>query len=181
MQNELARPFLPTLDFEKSKQFYLALGFELTLDSEVAIFKAGSGGFLLQRHYHKDWAGNFMMQLMVDDLDHWWSHIQSLDLAKRFGVPAPKPPAVQPWGSAHCLCRRSVWSFMAYRRTTSGCHPRPISHRRTANHVRERNTARSITPLASLQPPANRSLSSRSKLALHDPSKESNRQRARLS
>ncbi|MBN8604239.1 MAG: VOC family protein [Planctomycetes bacterium] len=98
MQNELARPFLPTLDFEKSKQFYLALGFELTLDSEVAIFKAGSGGFLLQRHYHKDWAGNFMMQLMVDDLDHWWSHIQSLDLAKRFGVPAPKPPAVQPWG-----------------------------------------------------------------------------------
>lgn len=98
MQNELARPFFPTLDFEKSKQFYLALGFELTLDSEVAIFKAGSGGFLLQRHYHKDWAGNFMMQLMVDDLDHWWSHIQSLDLAKRFGVPAPKPPAVQPWG-----------------------------------------------------------------------------------
>lgn len=98
MQNELARPFLPTLDFEKSKQFYLALGFELTLDSEVAIFKAGSGGFLLQRHYHKDWAGNFMMQLIVDDLDHWWSHIQSLDLAKRFGVPAPKPPAVQPWG-----------------------------------------------------------------------------------
>lgn len=98
MQNELAHPFLPTLDFEKSKQFYLALGFELTLDSEVAIFKAGSGGFLLQRHFHKDWAGNFMMQLMVDDLDHWWSHIQSLDLAKRFGVPAPKPPAVQPWG-----------------------------------------------------------------------------------
>ena len=98
MDNELARPFLPTLDFEKSKQFYVALGFELTLDSEVAIFKAGSGGFLLQRHYHEDWAGNFMMQLMVDDLDRWWSHIQSLDLPKRFGVPEPKPPAVQPWG-----------------------------------------------------------------------------------
>jgi uncharacterized glyoxalase superfamily protein PhnB len=39
-----------------------------------------------------------MMQLMVDDLDMWWAHIESLDLTKRFGVPAPKPPAVQPWG-----------------------------------------------------------------------------------
>ena len=31
---ELARPFLPTLDFELSKRFYLALGFELLLDSD---------------------------------------------------------------------------------------------------------------------------------------------------
>lgn len=96
--NELVRPFLPTKDFETSKRFYEALGFEKTLDSEVAIFRAGSGGFLLQRYYQADWAGNFMMQLMVDDLDAWWSHIESLDLASRFGVPAPKPPAMQPWG-----------------------------------------------------------------------------------
>lgn len=95
---ELARPFIPTKDFERSKQFYLALGFEMTLDSEVAIFRAGSGGFLLQRHFHEDWANNFMMQLMVDDLDAWWSRIVSLDLPNRFGVPAPKPPALQPWG-----------------------------------------------------------------------------------
>ena len=39
-----------------------------------------------------------MMQLMVDDLDLWWSHIESLDLPNRFGVPSPKPPAMQPWG-----------------------------------------------------------------------------------
>jgi uncharacterized glyoxalase superfamily protein PhnB len=95
---ELARPFLPTKDFELSKKFYEALGFENTLDSEVAIFKAGSGGFILQRHFHEDWAGNFMMQLMVDDLDAWWSHIVSLDLPKRFGVSSPKAPAMQPWG-----------------------------------------------------------------------------------
>lgn len=98
MGTELARPFLPTRDFEKSKRFYEALGFEKTLDSDVAIFKAGSGGFLLQRHFHEDWAANFMMQLMVDDLDAWWSHIDSLDLPGQFGVPLPKPPAMQPWG-----------------------------------------------------------------------------------
>lgn len=95
---ELVRPFLPTKDFEKSKQFYEALGFEKTLDSEVAIFKAGSGGFILQRHFQADWAGNSMLQLMVDDLDAWWSHIESLDLPERFGVAPPKPPALQPWG-----------------------------------------------------------------------------------
>ena len=115
---ELARPFLPTRDFEKSKRFYEALGFEKTLDSEVAIFRAGSGGFLLQRHFQEDWAANFMMQLMVDDLDAWWSHIESLDLPGRFGVPLPKPPAMQPWGLrvAYVVDPRGVLWHIAERR-----------------------------------------------------------------
>ena len=95
---ELARPFLPTKDFDRSKRFYEALGFEKTLDDEVAIFNAGSGGFILQRHYHEEWAANCMMQLMVDDLAAWWAHIESLGLPERFGVPPPKAPALQPWG-----------------------------------------------------------------------------------
>lgn len=95
---ELARPFLPARDFKLSKRFYEALGFTKVLDSEVAIFNAGSGGFILQNYYQKEWAENFMMQLMVDDLDAWWEHISSLDLANQFGVTAPKPPAMQPWG-----------------------------------------------------------------------------------
>lgn len=95
---ELMRPFMPAKDFELSKRFYEALGFEKVLDGEVAIFNAGSGGFILQRYYQEDWANNFMMQLMVDDLDVWWAHIESLELATHFGVPAPKPPAMQPWG-----------------------------------------------------------------------------------
>jgi len=95
---ELARPFLPTKDFDLSRRFYEALGFEKTLDGEVAIFNAGSGGFILQRHFQADWAANFMMQLMVDDLTMWWAHIESLDLSTRFGVPPPKAPAMQPWG-----------------------------------------------------------------------------------
>ena len=95
---ELARPFMPTRDFELSKRFYESLGFEKVLDGEVAIFNAGSGGFILQRVYQKEWAENFMMQLMVDDLDAWWAHIEGLDLCGRFGVRPPRPPAMQPWG-----------------------------------------------------------------------------------
>ena len=96
--NELIRPFLPAKDFELSKRFYEALGFEKILDGDVAIFEVGSGGFILQRHFDKGWAENCMLQLMVDDLDAWWAHIASLELAGKFGVPAPRAPAMQPWG-----------------------------------------------------------------------------------
>lgn len=96
---ELARPFLPAKDFDLSKRFYQTLGFATALDSdEVVIFRIGTSSFILQKHFQKDWAENFMMQLMVDDLDSWWARVLSLDLPARFGVPEPKPPAVQPWG-----------------------------------------------------------------------------------
>ena len=96
--SEIARPFLPAKDFDLSKRFYEALGFEKEFDGEVAIFRIGSSGFILQRYYQKEWAENFMMHLMVDDLDAWWTHLVSLDLPGRFGVPALKAPALQPWG-----------------------------------------------------------------------------------
>jgi len=89
---------MPTKDFDLSKRFYETLGFEKVLDGEVAIFNAGSGGFILQNYYQKDWAENFMLSLMVDDLDAWWTHLQSLDLPSRFGVQPPRAPALQPWG-----------------------------------------------------------------------------------
>jgi catechol 2,3-dioxygenase-like lactoylglutathione lyase family enzyme len=95
---ETIRPFLPCRDFERSKRFYEALGFRKVLDGDVAIFNAGSGGFILQQRFDERWAGNCMMQLMVDDLDAWWMHIEALDLVAAFGVPAPRAPALQPWG-----------------------------------------------------------------------------------
>ena|SRR5690242_9082378 len=95
---ESARPFLPTKDFDASKSFYEALGFRKLLDGDVAIFGVGESSFILQRRYQEGWAENCMMQLMVDDLDQWWAHIEALDLAESFGVTPPKPPAMQPWG-----------------------------------------------------------------------------------
>ena len=37
--------------------------FEKVLDGEVAIFRAGSGEFTLQRYFQEDWAGNVAIQL----------------------------------------------------------------------------------------------------------------------
>jgi hypothetical protein len=95
---EHALPFLPAKDFAVSKSFYETLGFEKLLADEVAIFKAGSSTFILQNYYKKEWAENFMMQLMVDDLDAWWTHIEGLDLPGKFNVRPPAAPAMQPWG-----------------------------------------------------------------------------------
>jgi hypothetical protein len=92
---ELARPFVPAKDLELSKRFYVRLGFEKILDSEVAIFRIGTSAFILSAF---DQAENFMMQLMVDDLDAWWAHISALNLENEFGVPAPREPRMQPWG-----------------------------------------------------------------------------------
>lgn len=95
---EQLRPFLPTKEFEVSKRFYEALGFKKTFDGEVAIFECGSGGFILQRYFQEDWASNSMMQLVVDNLDEYWSYIVAMDLPNRFGVASPKAPEMQPWG-----------------------------------------------------------------------------------
>lgn len=118
---ELIRPFMPCKDFALSKRFYEALGFEKVLDSEVAIFNAGSGGFILQNYYHQGWAENFMMHLLVDDLDAWWAHIESLELPRTFGVPAPKAPAMQSWGLrvAYVTDPSGILWHVAQRRTAA--------------------------------------------------------------
>jgi catechol 2,3-dioxygenase-like lactoylglutathione lyase family enzyme len=95
---ESARAFVPAKDFAISKAFYEALGFPKLLDGDVAIFGVGAGAFILQDFYREAHAGNFMMQLMVDDLDAWWAHVEALDLPAKFEVRPPSAPAMQPWG-----------------------------------------------------------------------------------
>jgi catechol 2,3-dioxygenase-like lactoylglutathione lyase family enzyme len=93
---EVARPFVPAKDFALSKRFYTRLGFEVVLDAHnVAIFRIGTSSFLLVPF---DQADNFMMQLMVDDLDAWWARVEAADLKREFGVSEPQPPKMQPWG-----------------------------------------------------------------------------------
>ena len=51
-----------------------------------------------QGRYIKEWAENSMMHVLVRDVEAWWQHISSLDLANRFGVSAPEPPRIESWG-----------------------------------------------------------------------------------
>lgn len=93
------RPFLPAKDFETSVRFYKAIGFDIhKLGDTLAEVSLGTHAFLLQGHYVKEWAENAVMHVLVQDVQPWWQHINSLDLAKQFGVSLPAPPRVEPWG-----------------------------------------------------------------------------------
>jgi hypothetical protein len=93
------RPFLPAKDFETSLRFYKAIGFHAhPLGDTLAELSLGTHAFLLQSYYVKEWAENTVMHVLVTDVDAWWRHIDSLDLANRFGVSPPGPPKIEPWG-----------------------------------------------------------------------------------
>ena len=98
---ESARPFLPALDYARSKAFYEALGFVNELDSDdVSVYRIGSTSFLLQRYYQKEWAENSMMQLLVDDLDAWW-HTSSRSICPLpTACPSPSHPRCSHGGFA---------------------------------------------------------------------------------
>ena len=64
------RTFVPSIDFETSRQFYLDLGFGITYeDEELTQFGTKDHGFFLQHAYVKEWAENLMLTMYVDDLD----------------------------------------------------------------------------------------------------------------
>jgi hypothetical protein len=93
------RPFVPAKDFEVSQQFYRNLGFDVvSLGDAVAHVGIGHFGFLLQKFYVKELADNFMMHLLVTNLDQWWASISGLRLESRYEVRAPLAPKLEPWG-----------------------------------------------------------------------------------
>jgi catechol 2,3-dioxygenase-like lactoylglutathione lyase family enzyme len=93
------RPFVPARDFQTSIQFYQALGFRLThQDTDIAMLKAESFSFILQNFYVKELAENFMLQMLVRDVDAWWAQAEPDTLAERFGVAPARAPAMQSWG-----------------------------------------------------------------------------------
>ena len=93
------KAFVPAKDHVLSRRFYADLGFRENFSNrDIAEFELGGYRFLLQNFYVKDWAENFMMQLMVDDADAWWSRIGEIDLVKKYSLGTAKPPTMQPWG-----------------------------------------------------------------------------------
>ena len=71
--------YAPAKDFEISKAFYKALGFELTKGwRDTFDCRLGNAVFRLQNYYVKDWAENFMMKLDVESVDEWYKHVKAV-------------------------------------------------------------------------------------------------------
>ena len=91
-----AKAFVPAKDFALCKRFYQDLGFEIAWSSDdLAYLRHGNASFLLQNF--KEPPDNFMMHLLVEDVEAWWRHVEAVGLAPKYGVKV-EPPADRPWG-----------------------------------------------------------------------------------
>lgn len=94
------RPFVPSLDFALSKDFYLALGCELEWsDENMALLNLGGSRFYLQRYYVKEWAENSMLHVSVPDAAHCFAVITDLMASGRFPSARVAPPRHEPYGA----------------------------------------------------------------------------------
>ena len=92
------KTFVPARDFAASKAFYTMLGFEVPWSSDdLAYVRHGATSFLLQKFYVPEHAGNFMMHLLVENVDAWWRHVEAQGIAAKYGVKT-EPPEDRPWG-----------------------------------------------------------------------------------
>lgn len=91
--------FVPARDFELSRAFYRAIGFtEEWANDELCSLVCGEASIFLQRFFVQAHAENFMMHMMVDDLDAWWArYVVQPGLAQTFGV-RTEAPADRDWG-----------------------------------------------------------------------------------
>ncbi len=98
LKAEEIKAFVPARDFALSKQFYQDLGFTVAWSSEgLAYLHHGNCAFLLQNYYVKEHADNFMMHIIVTDVDAWWRHVEAQGIASKYNVKT-EPPEDRPWG-----------------------------------------------------------------------------------
>jgi catechol 2,3-dioxygenase-like lactoylglutathione lyase family enzyme len=95
MEINQLKVYTPSKDFEVSKRFYKALGFELT-EAWGGNFdcKLGNAEFRLQNYYVEDWANNFMMQFWVDDVQSWYEHAREIITKHNFKARVIPPETV---------------------------------------------------------------------------------------
>lgn len=91
------KAFVPARDFERSRRFYLDLGFEVPWsDGELAYVRHGDTAFLLQAFDDPGFAASFQMHLLVADADAWHAHVLASGVTARYGVQVGEPQD-RPW------------------------------------------------------------------------------------
>lgn len=74
------RVFIPSKDYQISKSFYQALGFEMNfVTDDLCLFENAECSFFLQRFYNEELSKNLMLQLSVLDINEAFEVISKLD------------------------------------------------------------------------------------------------------
>ena len=91
------KAFVPAKDFDISKQFYKDLGFTMASEGDgIAYFHFQNVSFLLQDFCAESLAENFMMHILVEDVDAWQNHVVASAVEAKYGVKVT-PIEAQPW------------------------------------------------------------------------------------
>ena len=94
------KPFIGSKDFELSRDFYVALGWQVKFESpELAELQLGDHRFYLQAYYQKDWCNNTMLHLTVDDAQSWYERASSALSSRDFGPARVRKPTPQDYGA----------------------------------------------------------------------------------
>ncbi|WP_070969604.1 VOC family protein [Vibrio sonorensis] len=81
------KAFVPAKDYQKSIDFYHALGFNVMADfGNAAYLKYQSCAFMLQNFYQEEHANNTMMHLLVEDAQAWFNKIKELNLEQEYST-----------------------------------------------------------------------------------------------
>ncbi|MGZ3850633.1 MAG: hypothetical protein ACXVMS_03780 [Flavisolibacter sp.] len=92
-------PFVPSGEnFEKSRQFFLELGFKINWDAGdyIGLDKDGCR-FILQRYNNREFAENYMISVKIEDAEGFWNEVSEKRLAEKFGIRIAAPKQ-QPYG-----------------------------------------------------------------------------------
>ena len=88
MQFLSLQPFVPSgNDFEKSKQFFTELGFNLTWsNTDYADFERNGCTFVSQRLDNVEFAQNFMITVRVNNAEEFRNKVIENKLPEKFGI-----------------------------------------------------------------------------------------------
>ena len=84
----MLQPFVPSgPDFEKAKQFFVELGFNINWgDSNYVDFERDGCRFILQKFDNTEFAQNFMLTVKVDNAQQFRDYVLGKQLPERFGI-----------------------------------------------------------------------------------------------
>ncbi|MGB3800708.1 MAG: hypothetical protein WA952_12910 [Lewinella sp.] len=113
------RAFIGAKNFDVSRRFYRALGFEeVVLDPQMSYFKVrDSLGFYLQDYYTEEWVDNSMLSLQVRNFDACCQELLNKSLSEVFPGVWLSGIKTYEWGRELDMLDPSgvLWHFAEYR------------------------------------------------------------------
>lgn len=95
--------YVPSKDYKVSKRFYETLGFKVNWElDELTEFQVGKYRFLLQNFFNEELAKNYMVHLLVDNVDDWFASFKEKISPEFCEITKITTPKMEPWGQRTC-------------------------------------------------------------------------------